>query len=630
MTDSRKAVFLPIDNRILNNYCGYIRDGKMLPDLNESDLYTEKESEYEPDMSKAEKITRYIIIPPLVPLIILIFIIATIFRRLDKAGEKMNIVINNIVGVFIRKKISKRFIKVRNEFFKGAEKEDIPEFLAHCKRNFTKVIVYSYHSLSAEEDSLLNRLIQQNLISSCQVIACLSDLSSFIISENISILNSLLVISNSDEKIEAKLLGFTIGNGSSRNVEIWDKRQASSEGGAGELEWNSTETIIALKRNVEYYLKAKRKAFFKNELILFIEDKSDPFLNSYIEKNLLSINDRLSKKGLRLLHFPSFKTDPISIQGPVLEFIRYQMPVLYSLSDSELEDAITAVLQNTSPDEFYRLILEELELPYFKRPCLLRIISSDVNLTENKFTYKPIEYSSGENLVEFFDQYLTQVAIPNYSGGIFLSKASSPDEYDADCNFGSESKQLSDELKQKIDLLKEEGKYGVMIEAIMYMLGSIKEDKPDLINKIKPLLEKNKLLESEVVLSPLHIDKHYNIFLPHFGNIEVKMHALPKTIYILFLRYPDGIRFKELYQYKDELLQIYNKVTNKYEKEEIERAIDDLVDMTKPNINIQCSRIRASFRNLLDEHIARHYYIDGFNGEPKKILIPDHLIDIRY
>ena len=71
-------------------------------------------------------------------------------------------------------------------------------------------------------------------------------------------------------------------------------------------------------------------------------------------------------------------------------------------------------------------------------------------------------------------------------------------------------------------------------------------------------------------------------------------------------------------------------MTNKYEKEEIERAIDDLVDMTKPNINIQCSRIRASFRNLMDEHIARHYYIDGFNGEPKKILIPDHLIDIRY
>lgn len=108
------------------------------------------------------------------------------------------------------------------------------------------------------------------------------------------------------------------------------------------------------------------------------------------------------------------------------------------------------------------------------------------------------------------------------------------------------------------------------------------------------------------------------------------MHALPKSVYILFLRHPYGIRFKELYQYKPELLDIYNKVTNKYEKEEIERAITDLVDMTKPNINIQCSRIRASFRSLMDEHIARHYYIDGLNGEAKKISIPENLIDIRY
>jgi hypothetical protein len=77
------------------------------------------------------------------------------------------------------------------------------------------------------------------------------------------------------------------------------------------------------------------------------------------------------------------------------------------------------------------------------------------------------------------------------------------------------------------------------------------------------------------------------------------MHALPKTVYILFLRHPKGIRFKELFEHKKELLEIYNMVTNKYEKDEIERAIDDLVDMTKPNINMQCSRIRASFRNFI-------------------------------
>ena len=71
-------------------------------------------------------------------------------------------------------------------------------------------------------------------------------------------------------------------------------------------------------------------------------------------------------------------------------------------------------------------------------------------------------------------------------------------------------------------------------------------------------------------------------------------------------------------------------LTNKDENEEIQRAINDLVDMTKPNINMQCSRIRAAFRGIMDEHIAKYYYIDGTNGEPKKIALPQNLIDIRY
>ncbi len=108
------------------------------------------------------------------------------------------------------------------------------------------------------------------------------------------------------------------------------------------------------------------------------------------------------------------------------------------------------------------------------------------------------------------------------------------------------------------------------------------------------------------------------------------MHALPKTVYLLFLRYPSGIRFKELSDYKSELLEIYNNLTNKGEKLEIEKAIDDLVDMTNPSINQKCARIREAFRTIMAEHVAKHYYIDGPNGEPKKIALSRDLIDIRY
>jgi hypothetical protein len=408
------------------------------------------------------------------------------------------------------------------------------------------------------------------------------------------------------------------------------KRRFSDEGGTGELEWNSSETFIGLKKKVEYYLKAKDKIFFDNRSILFIEDQTDAFLNNYIKVNLKKINRRLSEKGMNLMYFPSIQSNPSRINAQLLNFVRYRVPLLYSLTDNELKDVIITILGGISANDFYKMVLEELELPYFKRPCLLRSISGGFAHSENKFTYKPIEYSTKADLDEFFEEYIKQVKIPDDSEGIMYSLAGDPKEYDADWHFGKESNQYLDELKQKIDAIKDAGEYKVLVEALMYMLETIKEEKPELINKIRPLLEKRKLLESNVVLSPLLIDNHYNIFLTDFGNTEVKMHALPKSVYILFLRHPYGIRFKELYQYKPELLDIYNKVTNKYEKEEIERAITDLVDMTKPNINIQCSRIRASFRSLMDEHIARHYYIDGLNGEAKKISIPENLIDIRY
>jgi len=638
MIDSNKAVFLPVDNRILTLFKGYILNGEQLLNVKESDVYTVTEYyEFTDSISKRERVIRIIVMVPLVPVFILILVVAAIFTRFDQVGDKIKYLLDSFFNLFFKKKKELRTRRTKKKKYDGAIEEDIPEFLNHCKKNFVKVYLYSYRNLTNEENVKVETLISSGFISSSQIITKLSDLVSFIENENISVLNSLLVIKEPTEKNEASILGFlsennqeSHDNGFKRNVELWRKRKYSSEGGGGELEWNSHETIIGMKREIEYYLKAKGKSFFTNDFILFIEDNHDEFLNNYIQKNLKAINNRLEEKGMRLIYFPSFQTEAIRFQEPILQFIRYRLPTLYSLSDTELNEVIQAVLQRLSPVEFYRMVLEELELPFFKRPCLLRNISGGFAETENKFTYKHIEYKNEDDLDKLFDGYINQVKIPNDYEHVMYSLAEPPAEYDADWHFGSESKKDTEELKHKIDEIKEEGKYGVMVEAIMYMLATIKEEKPEIINKVRPLLEKKKLLESKVVLSPILIDKHYNIFLPDFGNIEVKMHALPKTVYIFFLRYPKGIRFKELYQHKQELLEIYNKVTNKYEKEEIERAITDLVDMTKPNINMQCSRIRASFRNLMDEHIAKHYYIDGLNGEPKMIALPKKLIDIRY
>ena len=60
-----------------------------------------------------------------------------------------------------------------------------------------------------------------------------------------------------------------------------------------------------------------------------------------------------------------------------------------------------------------------------------------------------------------------------------------------------------------------------------------------------------------------------------------------------------------------------------------ERVIQSIEDVTNPllnSINEKCARIRGAFVGQFDDHLARHYYIDGLRGEAKKIALPRDLV----
>lgn len=149
-----------------------------------------------------------------------------------------------------------------------------------------------------------------------------------------------------------------------------------------------------------------------------------------------------------------------------------------------------------------------------------------------------------------------------------------------------------------------------------------------LLLEIKKLLNESPAISNNLTLSPLLIDCHFKIFLTDL-NVEIKLHPLPKALFLLFLLHPEGIKFKELYLYKNELLNIYCQLTNKYSKAEIERAINDLVDMTKPSINQKSTRIRQAFRIHLNEEAALFYYPHGPKNQPKRIHLPQELVTIQ-
>ena len=104
------------------------------------------------------------------------------------------------------------------------------------------------------------------------------------------------------------------------------------------------------------------------------------------------------------------------------------------------------------------------------------------------------------------------------------------------------------------------------------------------------------------------------------------MEPIVKAVYLLFLNHPEGILFKHLPDYREELAQIYNKVRPLGLTARAVRSIEDVTNPLLNSINEKCARIRGAFVGQFDDHMARHYYIDGLRGEAKKISLPRDLV----
>lgn len=58
----------------------------------------------------------------------------------------------------------------------------------------------------------------------------------------------------------------------------------------------------------------------------------------------------------------------------------------------------------------------------------------------------------------------------------------------------------------------------------------------------------------------------------------------------------------------------------------IRRSIGSLVDPLDNSINEKVSKAKKAFRNVVDDRIARFYYIDGKQGAAKGIALDRSLV----
>lgn len=134
------------------------------------------------------------------------------------------------------------------------------------------------------------------------------------------------------------------------------------------------------------------------------------------------------------------------------------------------------------------------------------------------------------------------------------------------------------------------------------------------------LMAIHEFIDKQEPLSRMIITPDYRIFLPDYNDMEIEMGALPKAIYFLYLRYPEGIVYKHMQDYYTELLNIYRQLRPNTDEARLNLTITKVVNPLGNALNENIARIRKAFVEKFDEHLANNYIITGERGS--QYLIP--------
>ena len=159
---------------------------------------------------------------------------------------------------------------------------------------------------------------------------------------------------------------------------------------------------------------------------------------------------------------------------------------------------------------------------------------------------------------------------------------------------GHTPEELAEQVKKLVGQLRTAGRQDLLLRAI----GA-------------SLLEELHIEAARAKLSRLLITKDYRFILADYGNREIELQPVHKAVYLLFLAHPEGIEFKRLGDYREELTRYYMSTAKMMDKDKIAEGVDHLVNPLDNAINEKCSRIKKAFLDMMDEYTASYYIISG-------------------
>ena len=117
------------------------------------------------------------------------------------------------------------------------------------------------------------------------------------------------------------------------------------------------------------------------------------------------------------------------------------------------------------------------------------------------------------------------------------------------------------------------------------------------------------------------VTRDYRILLPDRFGMEIRLRPLVKTVFLLFLRHPEGIRFGNLRDYRQELMDLYQGITRRGDLRQIAESVDRLVDPKDNSIHEKAANLSAALSRYFKPQELPAYVLTGKAGAPKRIRL---------
>lgn len=333
--------------------------------------------------------------------------------------------------------------------------------------------------------------------------------------------------------------------------------------------------------------------------LVYVAKKEDERINHYISEKLEEINKLFGSQEVKVVYLPK-----LAERLNETEVLRYWNP----LRNEHSEKCKRVTVGN---DYMLRFFSRSARKQIEQGLLWMRVSYHDYDWGSNSKTYPyeffPLSTDSEMDLPEQFKQIIWNIWKTRCNEAVNRDTCyidATDEEIYADEYFNTQQNEesiddLLKEIRERVMKLRQRGVAEIILQ---------------------------ELIHPKVKLSRLVITKDFRLLLPDYHDMEIKMEPLVKAVYLLFLNHPDGIRFKELPDYRDELTEIYLKLKPNGLTDRARKSIEDVTNPLLNSINEKCARIRGAFVGLFDNHLAKYYYIDGQRSEPKKIALERSLV----